>query len=404
MIKNSISKNINIDSVHHNFLRTFIQIVTTDNTFVLAANSGIGGNVFDFTSATPGVWDFGDGTVITSSSGSHTYFSHGSYTVTFDGTLVTTANVIAQPLPTVSILMSTANPATNEVTLTASSDFVSYDWLVDGVSYSTKSLTHVFSAAGDYVISLVVTDINGNANRVDITLPVLMPNVLPIGSFNYVKNLLSVDFTRTGVSDPDGSDANLTYLWDFGDGTTDTSPDTTHIYPSPTTANDPAGQTFTATLTITDERGGSTSVAKTFTVYDFAAYGPELMVNPDFTTADISDFIQASATAAINGFNELIITSNDGSQDRVDFAKTLVVGTQYELLITAKNLTSTTGAIKNLVGTDASVSIALTSTYAPYSIVFTATSTAVLGRIYATGSGVAGQTVSVSSINLREIL
>ncbi len=60
---------------------------------------------------------------------------------------------------------------------------------------------------------------------------------------------LSVGFSSAGSLDPDGDP--LTYAWNFGDGALSNLPNPTHIY----TANG----TYTATLTLTDDKGSSAS-------------------------------------------------------------------------------------------------------------------------------------------------
>ncbi|MDQ3440409.1 MAG: DNRLRE domain-containing protein [Planctomycetota bacterium] len=60
---------------------------------------------------------------------------------------------------------------------------------------------------------------------------------------------LTVNFSGNGSTDPDGD--NLTYNWNFGDGTTGTGQNVQHTY-------DEAG-TYNAVLTVSDGRGGSNS-------------------------------------------------------------------------------------------------------------------------------------------------
>src|SRR4030095_904728 len=63
---------------------------------------------------------------------------------------------------------------------------------------------------------------------------------------------LQVQFSSTGTFDPDADP--ITYEWDFGDGSpVDSSPDPAHVYVT--------SDSFAATLTVRDNRGGAASKA-----------------------------------------------------------------------------------------------------------------------------------------------
>ena len=72
---------------------------------------------------------------------------------------------------------------------------------------------------------------------------------------------LAVSFSSAGTFDPEG-DVPLTFDYTFGDGTSCLicTPNTSHIYAQP------AGGTFTATLTVTDPSGASGSASVVITV------------------------------------------------------------------------------------------------------------------------------------------
>ena len=75
------------------------------------------------------------------------------------------------------------------------------------------------------------------------------PNQLPTASAAVACNQLTCTFDGTGSSDPDGSIAS--YAWTFGDGGNGAGATTTHDYGTE--------GTFSATLTVTDNRGGTAS-------------------------------------------------------------------------------------------------------------------------------------------------
>ncbi|MBL8299251.1 MAG: collagenase [Rhodanobacteraceae bacterium] len=80
-------------------------------------------------------------------------------------------------------------------------------------------------------------------------------NQLPVASFSFVANNLTVNFTD-GSSDSDGTIASRS--WNFGDGTSSTATNPSKTY---TTAG-----TYSVALTVTDNSGGSQTTTRSVTV------------------------------------------------------------------------------------------------------------------------------------------
>jgi len=99
---------------------------------------------------------------------------------------------------------------------------------------------------------------------------------------------LSVAFSGTGSTDPDGTVVG--YLWDFGDGQLSTQPSPNHTYTS--------AATYTVTLTVTDNAGSTAS--QTLLITATVAHPPPPLpasVNPSSGTQG------ATLSIAINGSN-----------------------------------------------------------------------------------------------------
>jgi PKD repeat protein len=93
----------------------------------------------------------------------------------------------------------------------------------------------------------------------------LLPNVPPIALAAWTGCVLNVcDFDGTGSTDSDGS--IVSYAWDFGDGGTSSLSAPSHVYPH--------GGVYTATLTVTDDRGDSRSNTVDVTADDAANQAP----------------------------------------------------------------------------------------------------------------------------------
>lgn len=125
-----------------------------------------------------------------------------------------TANFTASPLsvcagvPVSFTSTSTANggPAINQ-----------YSWnFGDGVSVTTQNPTHVFTTAGTFTITLVVTNANG---AVDSEIKANYITVLPAPSVGFnVTGIGCVVPLTVGFTNTSSSGANFSYAWNFGNG------------------------------------------------------------------------------------------------------------------------------------------------------------------------------------------
>ncbi len=122
-------------------------------------------------------WDFGDGTTAAGAQVSHTYQQAGSYNATLTvtdkdgavGTATTTVEVSAVNRPPAAVINGPESGlvgATLSFSAGGSSDLdghiVSYAWdFGDGATASGVEVTHSYAAAGQYEVSLTVTDNGG---------------------------------------------------------------------------------------------------------------------------------------------------------------------------------------------------------------------------------------------------
>ena len=141
----------------------------------------------------------------------------------------------------------------------------------------TSTTADAFSAGGDSG-SLIVTEIGNNpvgllfagggdftfANPIGLVLESFevdvddgnsSVNIRPTAYFTYADSLLIVDFADQS-SDSDGYIAS--WSWNFGDSSTSTVQNPSHTYA--------ADGTYTVTLTVTDDAGGTDSASKVITV------------------------------------------------------------------------------------------------------------------------------------------
>jgi PKD repeat protein len=183
------------------------------------------------TDATAYLWDFGDGSATSSEqSPVHTYASGGTYDVSLTvsgdnpepNTNTQSITVIAKAA--VASFTSVANAL--EVTFTnTSTDATTYLWnFGDGSATSTvESPTHTYAVTGTYDVSLTVSGANPAENTATEPLSVA-GNVNADFTFSSAPGF-TINFTNQST------DA-LSYLWDFGDGSTSIEVSPSHSYAS----------------------------------------------------------------------------------------------------------------------------------------------------------------------------
>ncbi|WP_298543892.1 glycoside hydrolase family 48 protein [uncultured Aquimarina sp.] len=221
-------------------------------------------------------WDFGNGQTSSVVDPLITYTDIGSYLVTLtvsDGT-----NTSSEFTKTITVLDGsiapiadfTATPTTGIAPVTVSfdasassdenGDSLTYVWdFGDGETGSGVTITHEYTAIGEYDAKLTVSDGSKEDSK---TVIITVTDGSPVASFTVSTDSgvapLDVTFDASASSDPAGG--NLTYSWDLGNGEVASTVTTSTTYTE-------VGQ-VTVTLTVTNTAGDIDSETKTISVTD----------------------------------------------------------------------------------------------------------------------------------------
>lgn len=195
------------------------------------------GNISSF------IWDFGDGFNSSLQNPAHLYNAAGNYTIVFtvasnNGCVDSaTQSITVFPVPTAvfstnDVCQYTAAQFTDASTVSSGSlSFFQWDFS-DGSNSSAQNPSHNFSSEGTYNVELLVTSDNGCSDS--ITQPVTIFPV-PQADFSFSNKCLyeAVQFTDNTTI----SSGSVTWNWDFGDGTTSSAPNPSHLYTADGTYN-----------------------------------------------------------------------------------------------------------------------------------------------------------------------
>ena len=211
--------------------------------------------------ASSAIWYFGDGTTSTQLDPSHIYVNPGNYTVTF---IVSTSNGCSDTLTKPNYIVVGATPSVDFSYTAAvgcsplivnfinlSSNFDSCKWTFgDGTISTAVSPSHTYTGTGTYDVRLKCWGSTGCSKSELKSGIVSVSNSRALFAANPRVGCppLNVNFTNFSTGN------QLTYFWDFGDGTTSTQQLPSHTY---TTSG-----TFTVTLLVTDSSGCTNTLTK----------------------------------------------------------------------------------------------------------------------------------------------
>jgi hypothetical protein len=131
-------------------------------------------------------------------------------------------------------------------------------------SNESVSAPHVWASSSSFTVRAIAQDTGGANSSWSASLSVVASaaqdeNQSPVVMFATPINVTSghdAVFDASGCVDPDG--VIVSYLWDFGDGTTGVGKNPTHVYGSP--------GIYVVTLTVTDDSGLTSSSTQQITV------------------------------------------------------------------------------------------------------------------------------------------
>lgn len=318
------------------FNSAFSQYIITSDTSGCApladVNFSIDGSLTDV------FWDFGDGTSSPLETSDHSFGEPGEYTVRLTGddagtpvdeTVVIT--VYGKPSPNFSTPDPTEGCVPFDVSFIDNSSSLggieTWEWTFgDGGSDSTQNPTYTYTIAGEFTVSLIVTDSNGCDSALVIP-QMITANNTPEAIIN------STGVTRAACTPPlavdlGNSTENLpeyTYSWDFGNGASSSQRD-------PSVQNYTTEGNFTITLTVTDDVGCSDDAITTVAIGNPTA---------SFTTADTVcfgfDAIFTNTSLGANSYEWDFGNTNTGVTE--DVQHRYAAPGDYNVTLVAKNTT-----------------------------------------------------------------
>jgi gliding motility-associated-like protein len=228
------------------------------NSFTFTNTSSISSGILTY------LWNFGDGGSATTLNVSHSYAVAGNYQVK----LIVTSNngcvdsiikpitVYPQPTGSISIPSSTIICQGSSVTLTVSGGNT-YQWLFSGVIIpGATGASYNATQPGQYTVQIISSNNCQSISTNTITLSLVQKPTADF-SFNSYCVGFPVQYNNTSTTSLSGV---VTHTWNFGDGSTSTLINPSHVYT--------ATGAYTATLVVTPVAcpSLSASVSKPITI------------------------------------------------------------------------------------------------------------------------------------------
>ena len=210
--------------------------------------------------ATSWQWDLGNGTLSTQQNPTTTYFNSGLYTISLtvsnasgSNTFTRSQYIKVDDKPTVDFLASNTSGCFplrvnfTDLSSGGSAAITNWDWdFGDGTLSTAQNPFHIFTIAGNYTVTLKVTNSGGCSKVVSRPNYIQVSPGVTVDFSNSAPQLCKPPETITFTNLSTGP-GTLTYQWDFGDGGTSAATNPSYTYLS--------GGSFNVTL-ITQSSSG----------------------------------------------------------------------------------------------------------------------------------------------------
>ncbi len=210
-------------------------------------------------------WNFGDGNFSTQQNPVHAYAAPGTYLVCMSAinacgdtsTTCQTVTVCAAPVAAFTSASTFLNASFTDQSLTT----VAWSWdFGDSQTSTLQNPAHTYATPGIYSVCLIAMNACGNP---DTACEVIVVCDVPVAAFTATTNEDTVF-----VTDQSSPTSAVSWLWDFGDGNTDTLQNSSHMYAT--------GGVYTVCLTTTDTCGNTDSACQQVFIIVTSAAGVEM--------------------------------------------------------------------------------------------------------------------------------
>ena len=211
-------------------------------------------------------WDFGNGQKSEGASPSIMFIEPGVYKVKLsDNGVETVSEITVHPRPVAEFVADKSKVCASDMVnftnqSTGTSPIVNYVWAFgDGKTLNGSNVaaaSHVYKAAGQYDVSLLVTDANGcMATKTAYSL--IQANAKPVADFKPSTTSACSETEEIYFTNLSTGGNKLDYSWAFGDKNTSTQLSPAHVF---------AQGKYDVALTVKDENGCSSQATKKVSV------------------------------------------------------------------------------------------------------------------------------------------
>lgn len=219
-----------IDAPTSNF--TAINLCFGDSVNFIDSTTTSGGSINSWN------WDFGDGNSSTVQNPTHLFTTAGTFNVnlttssgTCDNTIIKQITISPKPIANFTTSIGCSNTLTpfSDLSTVSTGSIVSWSWnFGNGDTSALQNPIYAFTTGGNYLVSLtVISDQNCSSNYSSN----LVVNSSPIAGFNEINTCVGQQVNFSNLTIANGSTIT-SYLWNFGDGNSDTAFSPNHSYPN----------------------------------------------------------------------------------------------------------------------------------------------------------------------------